>query len=54
MAPCDFWLFPRLKTPLKDCRFDSSEDILEHDGAATHHSKTSLSELLPAMEGLLG
>jgi hypothetical protein len=30
MAPCDFWLFPRLKTPLKDSRFDSREDIMRN------------------------
>ncbi|PNF28929.1 hypothetical protein B7P43_G18064 [Cryptotermes secundus] len=27
MAPCDFWLFPRLKTPLKGSRFDNRKDI---------------------------
>jgi hypothetical protein len=42
MAACDFWLFPRLKTSLKGY------------GAAAHHSKTSLPEVLPAMEGPLG
>jgi hypothetical protein len=26
MAPCDFWLFPKLKKPLKGSRFDSRED----------------------------
>jgi histone-lysine N-methyltransferase SETMAR len=28
MAPCDFWLFPKLKRPLKGSRFDSREDIM--------------------------
>jgi transposase len=28
MAPCDFWLFPKLKMPLKGSRFDSCEDIM--------------------------
>ncbi|PNF18762.1 hypothetical protein B7P43_G03333 [Cryptotermes secundus] len=27
MAPCDFWLFPKLKMPLKRTRFESREDI---------------------------
>ena len=27
MAPCDFWLFPKLKMPLKGTRFESGEDI---------------------------
>jgi hypothetical protein len=49
MAPSDFWLFLRLKTPLQGSRIDSREE-----GAAAHHSKTSLPELLPAMEGPLG
>jgi hypothetical protein len=30
MAPCDFWLFPRLKTPLKGSRFDSRDDIIKN------------------------
>jgi hypothetical protein len=28
LAPCDFWLFPKLKTPLKGPRFDSREEIM--------------------------
>ncbi|XP_068213676.1 uncharacterized protein [Palaemon carinicauda] len=28
MAPCDFWLFPKLKTTLKGKRFESREDIM--------------------------
>jgi hypothetical protein len=30
MAPCDFWLFLRLKAPLKDSCFDSREDIMQN------------------------
>jgi hypothetical protein len=30
MAPCDFWLFPRLKTPLNGSRFDSRKDIIQN------------------------
>jgi transposase len=30
MAPCDFWLFPKLKRPLKGSRFDSHEDIMRN------------------------
>jgi hypothetical protein len=30
MAPCDFSLFPRLKTPLKGSHFDSREDITQN------------------------
>jgi hypothetical protein len=28
MAPCDFWLFPKLKRPRKGSHFDSREDIV--------------------------
>jgi len=27
LAPCDFWLFPKLKNPLKGRRFDDVEEI---------------------------
>jgi transposase len=27
MAPCDFWLFPKLKRQLKGSHFDSHEDM---------------------------
>ncbi|KAJ4435632.1 hypothetical protein ANN_18248, partial [Periplaneta americana] len=30
LAPCDFWLFPKLKTPLKGSRFESREDIMRN------------------------
>jgi transposase len=30
MAPCDFWLFPKLKMPLKGTRFESREDIMRN------------------------
>jgi transposase len=30
MAPCDFWLFPKLKRPLKGSHFDSREDIMQN------------------------
>jgi len=30
MAPCDFWLFPKLKIPLKGKRFESREDIMQN------------------------
>ena len=29
LAPCDFWLFPKLKTILKRRRFQSREDIMK-------------------------
>jgi transposase len=30
MAPCNFWLFPKLKLPLKGTRFESREDIMRN------------------------
>jgi len=30
MAPCDFWLFPKLKMLLKGTRFESREDIMRN------------------------
>jgi hypothetical protein len=30
MAPCDFWLFPKLKMPLKETLFESREDIMRN------------------------
>jgi hypothetical protein len=36
MAPCDFWLFPRLKTQLRDSRFDSREDIKQNATTQLH------------------
>jgi len=30
MAPCDFWLFRKLKIPLKGTRFESREDIMRN------------------------
>ena len=29
-APCDFWLFPKLKSPLKGKRFQAVNDIQEN------------------------
>jgi transposase len=50
MVPCDFWLFPKLKRPLKGSRFNSCEDIMWN---ATKELR-SLPEMLPAVEGMLG
>jgi hypothetical protein len=50
MAPCDFWLFPKLKRPLKGSCFDSHEDIMRN---ATKELR-SLPEMLLAVEGTLG
>jgi transposase len=50
MAPCNFWLFPKLKRPLKGSRFDSHEDILRN----VTKELRSFPEMLPAVEGMMG
>ena len=30
LAPCDFWLFPKLKSPLKGKRFQTGDEIQEN------------------------
>jgi hypothetical protein len=30
MAPCDFWLFPKMKIPLKGTRFESRVEIMRN------------------------
>ena len=29
LAPCDFWLFPRLKEKLRGCRYETIEEMKE-------------------------
>ena len=29
LAPCDFWLFPKLKEKLRDCRYETIEEMKE-------------------------
>jgi hypothetical protein len=49
MAPCDFWLFPKLKRLLKGSHFDSRENIMQN---ATKEMR-SFPEMLPAVERTL-
>ena len=30
LAPCDFWLFPKLKSPLKGERFQTTDEVQEN------------------------
>jgi len=39
IAPCDFWLFPKLKHPLKGKRFDDVEEIKRNKEAVGYHKK---------------
>ena len=29
LAPCDFWLFPKLKEKLRSCRYETIEEMKE-------------------------
>ena len=29
LAPCDFWLFPKLKEKLRGCRYETIEEMKE-------------------------
>jgi hypothetical protein len=39
LAPCDFWLFPKLKTTLKGHRFSDTADIQGRDDHPEEHSR---------------
>jgi hypothetical protein len=36
ITPCDFWLFLRLKTPLKGSHFDSRQDTIQNAMVQLH------------------
>lgn len=55
MAPCEFWLFPKLKHPLKGSRFDDRDERIRN--ATTQLlaiPARCLQNLFPAMAGTLG
>ena len=55
LAPCDFWLFPKLKTTLKGTRFQSCKNLMEkNDGGAQKHSSGGVQEVLPKVAAALG
>ena len=37
LAPCDFWLFPKMKENLREQRFKSEEDIISAAMEAIRH-----------------
>ena len=41
MAPCDFWLFPELKTTLKGKSFESREEIMRKTAAELYNIQIS-------------
>ena len=54
LAPCDFWLFLKLKTTLKETQFQSPKDIMEKNGRAQAHSRGGAQEVLPKVAEALG
>lgn len=50
MAPCDFWLFPKLKATPKAGRSKSRGNCEKSDRRALHYSNFGIPEMLPAME----
>ena len=56
MAPCDVWLFPKLKMPLKGKRFQSREGIMQNATEQLHpipKEAKSLGEVCSSPRGLL-
>ena len=39
LVPCDFWFFPRLKSPLKGKRFQTVDEIQENRTAESNSNK---------------
>ena len=52
LAPCDFWLFPKLKSPLKGERFQTIHDIQENTtGQLMLIGRIVWSPKVPALKG---
>jgi hypothetical protein len=54
LAPCDFFLFPKMKLKLKGCRFDTTEEIHAESQSAWHADRKGLSGIVPKMEETVG
>jgi len=54
MAPCDFWLFPQLKSVMKGKRFEDI-DAIKKNAMSTLNTipKDSFKKMFPAVAGLL-
>jgi histone-lysine N-methyltransferase SETMAR len=53
MAPCDFWLFPQLKTALKGNRFDDIDKIKKNATSTLNTIPKDSFKMIPAVTGLL-
>ena len=54
MAPCDFWLFLKLKTTSKGSHFESREDIIQNATAKVITIPKEASQNFLAVEGSMG
>ena len=52
LVPCDFWLFPKLKSPLKGKRFQTTDEIQENTiGQLMATGRTVWSPMVPSLKG---
>jgi hypothetical protein len=51
MAPCDFWLFPQLKTALKQKRFEDIDAIQKNATSTLHDIPKDFKKTFPAVAG---
>ena len=52
LVPCDFWLFPKLKSPLKQKRFQTINEIQEHmTGQVMVIGRTVWGPQVPTLKG---
>ena len=48
LAPCDFWLFPKLKEKLRGCRYEIIEDMKEAVTKGTNKTSCNTKDELKA------
>ena len=51
LVPCDFWLFPKLKPPLKKKRFHTIDEIQENTTGQLIAMRTGWDPEVPALKG---
>jgi hypothetical protein len=54
LAPCDFFLFPKMKLKLKGRRFDTNEEIQVESQRVLDTDRKGLPESVPKMEETVG
>ena len=54
LAPADFFLFPKLKTTLKECRFQTIEYSGKCDKRTARHHRKCVPGSIPTMDETLG